>query len=75
MDVMTAYDAVGRVILYNILMEFGIPPQHLPEEEEVQLIKEKFGVPMDLAGLIKVYLKFKPIVVLVCKHFVWRVSR
>jgi len=67
---MTAYDAVGRVILYNILMEFGIPPQHLPEEEEVQLIKEKFGVPMDLAGLIKVYLKFKPIVVLVCKHFV-----
>jgi len=70
MDVMTAYDAVGRVILYNILMEFGIPPQHLPEEEEVQLIKEKFGVPMDLAGLIKVYLKFKPIVVLVCKHFV-----
>jgi hypothetical protein len=70
MDVMTAYDAVGRVILYNILMEFGIPPQYLPEEEEVQLIKEKFGVPMDLAGLIKVYLKFKPIVVLVCKHFV-----
>jgi len=56
MDVPTAYDAVGRVILYNILMEFGIPPLHLPEEE-VRLSKEEFGVPTELAALIKVYFE------------------
>jgi hypothetical protein len=47
MDVLTAYDTVGRVILYNILMEFHIPPLHLPVEE-VQLSKEEFGVSMEL---------------------------
>jgi len=43
MDVPTAYDAVGRVISYNILMEFCIPLLHLPVEK-VQLSKEDFMV-------------------------------
>ena len=39
---------------------FGVLPLHLPEEE-VRLSEEEFGVPMELVGLTKVYLKFKPI--------------
>ena len=61
MDVPTACDAAGRVILCNILMEFRIPPLHLPVEE-VRLSKEEFGVSMELVRLIKVNLKLKPIV-------------
>jgi hypothetical protein len=61
MDVPTAYDAIRRVILYNILMEFGLPPLDLPVGE-AQLSKEEFGVSMELVRFIKVNLKFKPIV-------------
>ena len=43
MDILTAYDATGRVISYSILMEFRIPPLHLPVEE-VQLSKEDIFV-------------------------------
>jgi hypothetical protein len=51
-DIPTAYDAVGMVILYNILMEFGIPSLQLPVEE-VSLSKEEFGVSMELVWFIK----------------------
>jgi hypothetical protein len=52
MDVPIASDAVGMVISYNILMEFCIPPLHLPVGE-VQLSKEEFGVSVQLVKLIK----------------------
>lgn len=56
-----SWQPVGRVILYSILMEFGLPPLHLPVEE-VQLSKEEFDVSVQLVRLIKVNLKFKPVV-------------
>jgi hypothetical protein len=47
--------------LYNILMEFGIPPS-TPTSRRGSTSKEEFGVPIELVRLIKVYLKFKLIV-------------